>query len=385
MFTVRRIGIRSYYFTAALATLALLLLFWLRRPLLDPPKSFAQMSMESWHEEKVWKTESGTVVFPATSPDEETRKAADEQTSALRRVLYRRDLILIVQAPLLWVWLHNMVSLAGVFRPRLRLAAGSNETFTLRRVGLLWAIAFGALSGLALAVIASQLESFRPSKLTALTEGVFAAFENPGPWAPSPTFMQLGFLQESALGEATPAAAGIRTVMLLVSFGESPLTGPLTPLVASAVAGALSMLVTVVFYNLFAWRVKGLVLQVQREAESSGRCRARLLRIQPLSALRLGALVYLARTLFFTTPVSHLFDLVWLYGWPINSPEFASKRMPGTQEDWPSLVFSFAGVVAWPLWALVYNWLARRFGGLELEVAGDWPATVETPEPGPSC
>ena len=31
----------------------------------------------------------------------------------------------------------------------------------------------------------------------------------------------------------------------------------------------------------------------------------------------------------------------------------------------------------WPLWALIYNFLARRNGGLQLEVEGDWPDAVE--------
>ena len=145
---------------------------------------------------------------------------------------------------------------------------------------------------------------------------------------------------------------------------------------AAFIVGALTLWLWAIIFNRMAERGYGLRVHLQRIQDGcDGQKVAYVVQvneINPVSALRVGAPLLLVTFLLYNLLESGLF---WFTVWQkiqTFMPDFVASILP---------LFTYHvlfAILSWPIWALLYNWLARRNGGLVLQVEGDWPVPRPT-------
>lgn len=325
MLTVRRIGIPSYYLTAALATLALTLLSFALTDLVNLRR----------YQSVVIVSESRNVTSVIGTP------AIFE---------HARSLLMIFLTALLWGWLLNLA---------LRLTRGVQFNMRANKGTLELTSLSPARASLTVALVSMPLKA-----VSVLLDALEPAYSGFG--ASLPFGVQAGHIEFEEL------AYGV---------------------LLSAITSFIFAWLAVLLFNRFAVRSGGPGLQISRGVPGTRTVTAaRVAHIQLTTALFAGCLFGLAMLLFRLVS-----DEVFLLIRDIN--QFGHVQPHGLSEAWATLPLKrtltlrlpsqqfialnlLLGVPAywflnWPLWALIYNWLARRNGGLELEVEGDVPAPVE--------
>ncbi len=333
MLTVRRIGIRSYYLTAALATLALALLFF---ALSDLVSMWQYQIARSGREVR----ESSTFIFPPAIFE------------------LARGLLMIFLTALLWGWLLDLT---------LRLARGvqftmgsNNGTLALTRLSPARASLTVALVSMPLKAVSVLVEALEP-----------------------------GWFR---FGDFLPYSVLVGHIEF-IELAYDVLLGAITSFIFTWLA--------VLLFNRIAAQSGGLELQVSRSMPGTGTVTAvRVAHIQLTTALFAGCLYGLAVLLFRLVS-----DEVFLHILHMNLLEqaqpqgFSEKLASLPLKSWLEFALQYPRhfglhrfltvpaiwFLSWPLWALIYNFLARRNGGLELEVEGEWPEPAAAPEAGPSC
>ena len=140
----------------------------------------------------------------------------------------------------------------------------------------------------------------------------------------------------------------------------------------SGLSGGAFYWLQALLYNLVARRPGGLKVELVRaEAQVETSVETRVLEIKyihVISALLiglpvalLGLLIANASFLVFSWEINFSEELVFLY----------------LQQNSSDLLIFIRILLIWPLWALIYNQLAQRNGGLVLEVEGEWPELAE--------
>ena len=321
MLIVRRIGIRSYYFTAALATLALTLLYL----------TFYRLVI----------FRKFTAILYSVQAQETMRTVTPLHTSEVY------GFVTIYLMPILTVLL-----LGWLINPAARLAGGlklnvksDKISLTVNRISLFRISLIVALVAIPLTVVGEFIETF--------------------------------------------ASGWLATGMLIsVAANDLKFTPFILTVLIQVIAIYASTCLIVWTYNRITVLSGG--IEIRFCQSGSGRTPVqgfRVTQIRPASALRTGFLLGLAILLYRFVVAPLLMEIFNLQPTLQFSPNMEPTEMimiPQTTQTpgWMMYLLIHLFLVAhtlfnWALWALIYNWLARRFGGLELEVEGDWPTPPE--------
>ena len=323
MLTVRRIGIPSYYRTAALATLVVSLLHL---------------------------TFYNVVLYQNFTTVLVVRRAGETMSTTTRlfpREVYEFVAIFLmpILSILLWGWLINAAArLAGGLKLNVLYEKGN---LTVTRISPSRASLIVALVAIPLAAVGVFVEAFASSGLI------------PG-------------------------------VLISVRASDLEFIPFVLTVLFRAIASYVSAWLVFWAYNRFAALAGGIGMHFC--GGGSGATPApgyRVTRIQLAAALRIGVLFGLVLLLFRSIIVPQATEFFGLQVPIFPSPpgtdalEMIMVPLTAWTPGWIlfQVIHLFLAVhtlVALPLWALVYNWLARRFGGLRLEVEGDWPEATAT-------